>query len=116
MAIQCNCRQLLCDLAEAQARGVAYDGRLHSYDLVSLPDRGAFLKQVQLVAADLQHILCYSSGLQLLAALSFVDRPVSCSHAWVISEPLHLLHVTHAHGAVVPWHAVDDASVCVCTT
>ncbi|PRW20743.1 1-deoxy-D-xylulose-5-phosphate reductoisomerase [Chlorella sorokiniana] len=68
-------RQLLLDLAEAQARGVAYDGRAHSYDLISLPDRGAFLEQVELVAADLQHMVFYSSGLRVLAALSFVDRP-----------------------------------------
>ena len=72
-----HCRQLLLDLAEAQARNVAYDGRQHSYDLVSLPDRGAFLEQVDLVAADLQHMLFYSGSLRVLAALSFVDRPVS---------------------------------------
>jgi len=32
---------------------------------------------VELVAADLQHMLFYSGGLRVLAALSFVDRPVS---------------------------------------
>ena len=70
-------RRFLADLAEAQRRGCAYDGRRQSWDFMTLPGAGQWLAQAQLLVTDRQHVLLYDRQLGLLGALSFVDRPVS---------------------------------------
>ncbi len=62
---------------EAQANGSCYDGRRQSWDFLTLPGEGKWLRQVQLLVTDQQHVLMYDRQLALLGALTFSDRPVS---------------------------------------
>lgn len=43
------------------------------------------------MAADLQHMLFYSGSLRVLAALSFVDRPVSSLQMYWVEGGLFVL-------------------------